>query len=214
MELDNLKDLWQQQAPERVPGDLQQLLGKKSNSPISKMKRNLVCELGFVVVIYGLSIIFFFTAWEGKFSSVSWLYLVIGFIFSVYFLMKYRLLNGMECMACQVKSNLDKQVSILEKYIRFYLIAGTAILPLMMIFFYWFLQTQLRYVNRDFFVLASENIPVLRSIFTWTFATLVLTFLFYFLNKWYVKKLYGKHVSKLKSMLSQMDDDISINNQQ
>jgi hypothetical protein len=212
MELDNLKELWQHQEPGMAPENLKHMLGKKSNSPIAKMKRNLLWELGVVVIAYGLSAVFFFTAWEGEFSSVSWLYIFMGIFFSAYYIRKYKLLKDMECMACQVRSNLDKQIHTLEKYIKFYLFAGTAILPVIIIFFYWFLQTQLRSVNHEAFVLASENVTAFKSALTWITITVILTFLYYFLNKWYVSKLYGKHVDKLKYMLDQMEDHSSANN--
>ena len=212
MDLENLKELWQQQEAEKAPENLEALLGKKSKSPIARMKRNLFWELGIVVVSYGLSIIFFFTAWKGRFSSVSWLYLFIGIFFIVYYIRKYQLLKNMECMACQVRSNLDKQVRLLEKYIHFYLVTGTAIMPVLMIFSYWFLQTQLPNVDREVFKLASENIPVFKSLMYWVSITLILTVLFYYVNKYYVKKLYGKHIDTLKDMLEQMEDDKAVNN--
>ena len=37
-------------------------------------------------------------------------------------------------------------------------------------------------------------------------STIVLTIIIYYLNKWYIKKLYGKHINKLKLMLEQMED--------
>lgn len=104
-------------------------------------------------------------------------------------------------MACQVKGNLTKQVSILEKYVRFYEIAGTAIVPIFGVYTYWVLFPKLRFINgRPAPV--SINIDVL----VWLMVTILLTFIFYFLNKWYVKKLYGNHIKRLKIMLFQMED--------
>jgi hypothetical protein len=205
MEIDHLKELWQQQEPEKVPENIGQLLGKKSNGPIAKMKRNLLIELIIVVVTYGIVIIYFFTAFSGRLNSLAWVYLFIGLVFIIYFARKNRLLNEMECMSCQVRSNLSKQVAVLEKYVRFYLVAGTAIIPLLALYSYLVLIPQSRYVNgsRN---LSQSGMSFVLEIFIWLGVTVLLTITFYYLNKWYVKKLYGNHINKLKLMLEQMED--------
>ncbi len=201
MELDQLKELWQQQEPDKTPQNILPLLGKKSNGPIAKMKRNLRWELIVVIVTYGFCIVYFFTALAGQLNTLAWLYLIMAVAFIVYFFMKNRLLNEMECMSCQVKSNLSKQVRVLEKYVRFYLISGTAIIPLLALYSYYFLIPQVRFTN------GNSNLPenMVNTSIAWLLVV-VLTFAFYFINKWYVKKLYGNHINKLKLMLDQMED--------
>jgi magnesium-transporting ATPase (P-type) len=206
MELEQLKDMWKEQEPAR-PRDVQPLLNKKSNSPIAKMKKHLVMELTAVIAMYGFVIIYFFAAYKGRFSSVSILYLLVGVVFCIYYFKKFKLLKEMECMACQVKTNLSKQLNTLEKYIRFYLIAGTALIPLVLIFFYWFGYTYIPRGREFFFPQPSETTTVLQSIAIFTLITAVATILSYYLNKWYIRKLYGKYIDKLKEMLSQMEDD-------
>jgi len=207
MELEQLKDMWKEEEPARPPRDVQPLLNMKSNSPISKMKKHLVMELAAVIIMYGIVIIYFFAAYGGRFSSVSILYLLVGVVFCIYYFKKFRLLNEMECMACQVKTNLSKQLNTLEKYIRFYLIAGTALIPIVLIFFYWFENTYIPKGREFFFLQPSESVTVLNSLVLFALITTVSTILFYFINKWYVRKLYGKYVDKLKEMLLQMEDD-------
>jgi len=199
MELDNLKTLWQQQGNENVPQDIQPILKKNSNGPVAKMKRNLRYELWVVIVAYGIASIYFFVAEEGLLSSLGWVYVILGFLFVYYFIRKYRLLNSMECMSCQVKANLSRQVTVLEKYVFWYEIAGTAIIPLFAIYTFWYMVPKLRYMNGK---------PDLNNNYTlfWIVGTILFTILFYYLNKCYVNKLYGKHIKKLKLMLEQMDD--------
>ena len=85
------------------------------------MKRNLRVELWFVIITYGAMILFYFLAFEGSMSAVSWFMLIIGLLFVIYFQRKNKLLTEMECLSCEVKSNLQKQTTTLEKYIRIYL---------------------------------------------------------------------------------------------
>ena len=70
-------------------------------------------------------------------SEVSWFMLFIGLLFVLYYQRKNKLLNEMECLSCQVKSNLQTQTTTLEKYIRFYLLGGTALAPVSLVFFSW-----------------------------------------------------------------------------
>ena len=209
MELDELKDIWKEQAPGQVSKEVQPLLSKKSNTPIAKMKRHLNMELLAVVVLYGFIIIYFMAILGSRYFSISVLYFIIGSLFCVYYYKKFKLLKEMECMACEVKSNLSKQVDTLEKYIRFYLWAGTAIVPIVLIFFYWFEYTNFPPEKEHFFILPSDTNSITKSIgslLKWVIPT---TVLFYFINKWYVRKLYGRHVDSLKQMLAQMEDDQS-----
>jgi hypothetical protein len=203
MELDHLKELWQQQEPEKVSGNLRQFLGKKSRGPIARMKRNLLYELIVVIITYGLATIYFFTP-AGRLDSLAWIYLILALIFIIYFIRKNKLLNEMECMACQVKSNLSRQVATLEKYVRYYLIAGTAVFPLFIVYAYFIVIPEISFV-RGKTNSSDGGLTFFWETTIWVSATITLTIIIYYLNKWYVKKLYGKHINKLKLMLEQME---------
>jgi hypothetical protein len=209
MELDELKDIWKEQAPGEVSKDVQPLLGKRSNTPIAKMKRHLNIELIAVILLYGFIVVYFMMSLEGRYMSISALYFIIGSLFCIYYYKKFRLLKEMECMACEVKSNLSKQVATLEKYISFYLWAGTAIVPIVLLFFYWFEYTHVPAGREHFFEMPSDTVSMAKSLGSLLKWVIPLTILFYFVNKWYVRKLYGRHVESLKEMLAQMEDDQS-----
>jgi hypothetical protein len=53
----------------------------------------------------------------------------------------------------------------------------------------------------------SETVSMLRSIGELLVVLVVSTLLMYFVNRWYVKKLYGKYVNQLKDMLFQMEEE-------
>lgn len=199
MELDQLKQMWQEQEPRTTRG-LSDIIGKRSNSPIAKMKRNLILELVVVVISFGSIVLYYLSEFQGRFQLISWFYGIIGLLFLVYFFFKYRLLHEMECMACQVKSNLSKQVSTLEKFTKLYLWAGTALMPLVMAFFYF-------YLNQNLPERSGPRVAVFSplSLALFLFITLVVTVPMYFLNKWYIRKLYGRQIERLKEMLEQME---------
>ncbi len=209
MELDQWKDIWKEEGQQSSNDaqKLRSLLDKKSKSPVAKMKRNLRVELWFVIITYGAMILFYFLAFKGRMSAVSWFMLFIGLLFVIYFQRKNKLLTEMECLSCEVKSNLQKQTITLEKYIRIYLIGGTVLAPVSLLFFGWFFYARAWTNVNDTIFYPGDHNPIWKVILAWVILTAIVTFLFYVLNKWYVRKLYGKHVEKLKEILSEMEDD-------
>lgn len=174
-------------------------------SPIAKMKRNLLVELVAVLVLYILTIGYYFTQYTGGMQWNAWLLLFIGVLFMFYYQRKHKLLSSMECVSCEVKSNLKTQLKTLEKYIRFYLLAGTALFPFaliatgLIVFFY----------SPDI----PKDVTDPSGKYVWIFTAVlvlcsaVLTVPMYFINKWYVRKLYGQHAERLKMIVDEMNED-------
>jgi hypothetical protein len=208
MELDQLKNIWQK---ESVPGkgseQVLPMLSRRSNNPIARMKRNLLSELISIIVLYGFTIIYYALAFRGRMSEVSWFMIAIALFFFVYYYRKNKLLNEMECVSCKVKSNLQRQVNMLEKYIRFYLLAGTALIPLTILFFSIILYLKSPVLPSTVFF-PGKGYPVWETCITWIVVILISTLLAFYLNKWYVRKLYGKHIQKLKELLAEMEEVI------
>lgn len=200
MDLDNLKNIWKEQEVNTAPDsqkDIISMLGKKSRRPIAQMKRNLFWELIVVVLLYIWVITYFVVDQGGRYWENGLLLFVIGIVFLVYYYYKNRLLKEMECVTCEVRSNLEMQVNTLEKYIKFYFWAGVVITPI-------------AYFASGSIVLFKSaigfNVPSDLLFFFIGFG-IVLSILSYFMNKWYVNKLYGQHVAKLKELLGQMEEE-------
>lgn len=207
MELEQFKNIWDQDSSTRQKKDeyFLSLLGKPSNSPIARIKRNLRCELIVIIILYTAGILYYFLAFGGKMSELAWFLLVLGLVFLVYYYRKNKLLNNMQCVSCHVKSNLELQLGTLEKYIRFYLVAGFILFPVTMLL--------VGYVAIVLFPArlgtpqTPGNAAAIREIAMWyLIATVVLSVGVYFLNKWYVNRLYGRHVKKLRKILQEMKE--------
>ena len=102
-----------------------------------------------------------------------------------------------------------QQVQTLERYTRFYLISGTAMVPLLFIFlgilFYY------KFPNGAFSVIFP---PLYKSTGNallvwagWALSLTVMTALTYLGNRFYVNRLYGRHILKLKQVLEQMAEE-------
>jgi len=222
MELDNLKLLWQNQdSVSAHPDNSEQILTmlrKRSQSPIAKMKRNLLWELVALVVLYSLTIWYYLAAWQGRYREIAALLFIVGAFCLFYYYRKYKLLNQMQCVACEVKSNLQRQLSTLEKYVHFYFVAGTLLTPLV----YFVAGLIVFFKTPHASALPSDpGNPIAVSMYSGNFVNhitsnrffvtfiiigIVLTISSYFLNRWYVSKLYGQHIQKLKDLLRQMEE--------
>lgn len=205
MELDQLKEMWSdvgQSKTSTSEQELQAILQKKSKSPIAKMKRNLFIEMIIVLVLYTWSIIYYFMKFNGAILSIAWLMLLTGVLFMIYYFRKRKLLQKMECVSCEVKSNLQLQVKTLEKYIWLYLVGGTLMFPFIMIT-----------AGIIIFLFDPKMQASSPHISFWPFFLLlivvssILTIPMYFLNKWYVQKLYGQHAEKLKKIVNEMSEE-------
>ncbi|HYC30198.1 MAG TPA: hypothetical protein VEB42_15295 [Chitinophagaceae bacterium] len=208
MELEQLKHIWTRETgPQNKKNEyLLSLLDKPSNSPISKMKRNLRAELMGVVILYSACVVYYLFAFHGRMIELSGVMLILGVLFVTYYYRKNKLLNNMQCVYCHVKSNLELQLGTLEKYVRFYLLAGTLAFPVTMIIVGY--VTLILYPERlhtPETLLKSAHTQ--RIAFIYIATMLALSGAGYFLNKWYVNKLYGRHIKKLREILNEMSDD-------
>jgi hypothetical protein len=206
MELDQLKDIWkgldEQVVNHKTDEQILAMLNKKSKSPIAKIKRNLRWEFAIMIVSYSIMILYYFMAFNGKLREVSWFMIAIALMFMVYYYRKDKLLTEMQCVSCQVKSNLERQVHTLEKYVKFYLIAGTTLIPICLIFFGYLFNKDVSHDSHG----SLSSVPWWKTIAVWTTGAVILTVPIYFLNAWTVKKLYGNHIRKLKSIISELSE--------
>lgn len=206
MELESLKEIWNHSGgPEKeVSGEeVRQILQRQSGSAIAKMKRNLKIELAVMVVLY----VYVIFRDVHSVPGMLWLLLlVVEAVYLVYFGIKYRLLNRMECPVCEVRSNLQQQLKSLERLLRFYLWSGIVLIPLVVLCSFWigYSYDPPTGLSQDAFFL-----PLV------SFVLLVVSFLlciplFYF-TKWYIRKLYGRHIDKLKEMLNDLNEETTHN---
>jgi hypothetical protein len=209
MELDSLKEIWKESEGKETAvsanEEILAMLNKSSRSPVARMMRNVLAEMILMIVLFGAVSVFYFIAFKGEFSTIAWAYVVLSALCTFYYYRKWKLLHNIQCVACQVKSNLNKQVKTLEKYIRFYLIAGTAMVPVVFIFlgmlFYF------KYPEGSLAPVFPPPAAVsAKTWVAWTVSLSLLTGIAWLGNRWYVNRLYGQHIQQLKRLLEQMEE--------
>ena len=222
MELDSLKDIWKNLDETDIrPGSevpISSMLHKRSQGTIARLKRNLNRELIAVLIIYSLTI-WYITSFQRMYSELAVLLALVGGAFLFYYYRKSKLLKQMECVACEVRSNLKQQLGTLEKYVRFYFIAGTILTPLAYFAAGIIILFNAQEGNSHLIDVPLEaqtsvsQMPIAQHISNHRFFILflsigaVLTLGSYFLNRWLIGKLYGQHIQKLKELLMQMDEE-------
>lgn len=205
MELDDIRNSWNRPTQETGAHKIAEMIGKPSQGPIAKMKRNLRRELVFVIVGFGL------IAWDylimfKRLSIVGWFYVGLTVLFCYYFSKKNKLLTEMQCTSCRVKRNLELQLKMLEKYTRFYLISGTAIIPVLMIVFGVVFYYKWPALIGKTVLFPSANNPVWKFLLVWVVLLVGITLITWLVNGAYVNLLYGRHIKKLKHLLTQMNE--------
>ncbi|HEX3935147.1 MAG TPA: hypothetical protein VHW43_10750, partial [Puia sp.] len=157
-------------------------------------------EAVVMIATYIPTILLYIFMFQGTLWGISVIMAVILVIFLVYFYLKNRLLKKMQCVTCEVRSNLARQLEILGKYIHFYLWGSTFSLIIGWVIAY----EVIKYAKQ-------EVHPHL--VLNWWFQPAFLLALLvplgvgsYYLNRRHANKLYGRHIKKLKELLQEMDE--------
>lgn len=208
MELDELKKIWKQPGAEHETSsasdaEVLNMLQEQSKSPVAKMRRNVFFELIVVLLSVSAVAIYYFTAFEGNLQGVSWVYIIMALLFVWYYYEKNKLLKSMQCVTCRVKSNLELQLKTLDKYVKLYLIIGTALTPILL---FIMLYLMLGYKKVQVLALFKLESNETKFILLYTLFTAIFTIVMYFVNKWYIHLLYGRHIKKLKGLISEMEE--------
>jgi len=210
MELESLKYVWHSlEAPPSREQDRQALLamlGRRSQTTVDRMRRNLVGEGILLLVIYTPAFLCFLLGFDGRLTAVSWLFPGMAVLFLAYYYRKYRLLNAMQCPNCQLRSNLARQVDTLKKYTRFYLLAGTGMIPLMYLLSWLIIRWKLSAAASVIYQRLHPT-PWWASPFFWLTLLIPVTVGIYYLNSRYISRLYGRHIKKLQELLQELDSD-------
>ena len=116
MELDDLKQTWQQnQSPKISNTNIMELIQHKSYGPVAALKKAFRKQIALMAII---PVFFFISNVDNLSHAVSsvmlWCYIAFCIGVIVFSYHNYRIVSKMEGMDNLVKSNLEQQVTILE----------------------------------------------------------------------------------------------------
>jgi hypothetical protein len=212
MELDELRSDWKSLSDkEKGAGPAVMPEGRAHHSPVNLMLRNLRREAFLLLVCYGFVIGFYFLAFRGMMKEISWFTLVVAAVFFIYYYGKSKLLSSLETMDGSLRSNVGVKLDALSRYMRFYVWAGTLLGPITMAFLGWLAWYKLPEISPDNPFFVSGKNPLWKALFNWLAIAVPLTVALYFLNRWYVDRLYGRHLRHLRKIWQEMREDLSPN---
>ena len=202
MELDDLKELWKESNNSSLLNneeDLRQILSHRSRSPIAIMKRNLKLEVLFVILFYSFIIWLISNQVDSNILYFDILLLILaGMLFCIYAFYKYKLLYKMESVACEVKSNLNLQLNSLEKLVKLYFKVGNIGVVLV-----YLIAGAISYIEAEG---DKVHFPQVLELIIFLSIGVILAIINYYSSRWYIFKLYGKHIQKLKNIIYEMDE--------
>jgi hypothetical protein len=202
MELDELKSLWKKSDvgfPQKGEAELAPMLRGQSKSVVDKLKRSVWFEMIFTLIAGLVLLIYSFTLANGalKWTCVSILVVFVAYTF--YYIKKLMLLNKFSSLNENLKVSLESLIDNLTSFLKFYKRSYTVLYPV-----YFCLALMFVAIERGI----DNFLDVLMKPKTVIFLLMVAG-IFYlsstWLVNWFLKKLYGNHLEKLKNMLAEIN---------
>ena len=199
MELDDLKQSWKDQKTDTAKNtNIMELILHKSTGPVAALKRGFKRQILLMLLMPGLIFIANSMNAEGLLRSILfWSYVGFCILAVVFFYFDYRIITRMESMEGDVKANLQKQILLLEKRLRWKIIG----LPIITLFFILLLEVL-------------PSIQYYRMLTTWhnlspfsRFGAYGLLLLFqYVVSRRINERKFGAHLRHLKELVREMRD--------
>ncbi len=201
MELDDLKSIWKQDKPGFEPKreeEIASMIKGRSNSIISKLKRSVWFELIFTIICgVGLGICALMLE-NGAlmWTIISLIILFVSYLF--YYVKKIILLNQFNPSTENLKDGLQNLLERLTTYLNFYKRSYAILYPV-----YFCLGLLFGAMDRgldDFLQRLSQPKTIIYLV---VLAGVFFVFTIWITN-WYLRKLYGNHLDKLKELLNEL----------
>lgn len=199
MELDDLKQTWQQQRPEPIKNtDIMELIHHKSYGPIAALKRAFLKQIRVMIILPILIFLVNVNDWQQALTSVLfWSYVAFCTGVAVYMWFNYRVVSRLEGMDGRVKNTLQEQVAVLETRLRRNLIG----IRFVLLYFIVLLEVLPSFQHYRMLDKWHSLSPLLR------FGIYAGFLLFqYFMSRRLYQYKFGSHIDHLKNLVSEMHD--------
>ena len=206
MEIEDLRKIWQEKGKfqPKLEAELISMMKGNSKSLVDKLKKSVWFELIFTLIAGIALLVYALMLPSGalKYTSVSFLFLFVGY--SLYYIKKILLLNRFRPAEANLRENLEKLVASLESHLTFYKQSYTILYP---VFFILGLVFALVESGSERFL---ERVSEPRIIFYLIAMAVALYFVSTWFASWYLKKLYGNYLEKLRLVLEDLQRDDSL----
>jgi len=201
MELEDLKSIWKKGEPAfqlKNEQEIAMMLKGKSMSIIEKLKRSVWLELIFTISISVALLIYALSLETGaaKWTSISLILMCLGY--TIYYIKKLILLNRIRGINDNLHDTISQLTESLTSYLKFYKNSYAILYPVFFALGLLFGAIE-RGPERYMEFISRPRIMVYLLL-----ATIVFFFLSTWIATWYLKKFYGNHLDKLKSLLKEL----------
>ncbi len=202
MELDDLRQQWQQPEPAKAPiplsvAELTRLVAQQSGGIVAQLRRNARLELGITYVLLAVSL--GLAAWAPA-LWLRWfggLLTLVALVCIYYFYRKLGLLRSMDDPAGNLRAHLVRITSGLRALIRFYYRFTLAMIPVTALLTG---VLALLHVLGEFtpskLALLLGALVAEMAILYWPASRA---------TTWYLQRLYGQHLDRLEGQLRELD---------
>lgn len=202
MELEDLKSIWKSNEPLFQPKnekEIAMMLKGRSLSIINKLKRNVWLELVFTIIISVALLIYALSLEKGalKWTSISLLLMCLAS--TVYYIKKLSVLSRVQDINENLHHTISFLITNLTGYLKFYKNSYTVLYP---VYFLLGLLFSVMEKGTDRFV---EFLSTPSTVIYLLVAAGVFFFISSWFARWFLKKLYGDHLEKLKSVLKELN---------
>jgi MFS family permease len=211
MELDELKYQLKSRfsgEQDKTADELKVILHAKTKSVISMLKRSMYIELASAILftIVFACIGLFSTYWSLRIYFGVFSIFCAAFIFVIgYLLKKTTQLSNAEL---PIKTNLQILVNILKEYIRRYFQFSMGLLPVCILFSFYLGYNEPPAYKPQLIIpmvhVTKSSVYVYLFFFTY-FAALAVGL--YYFTRWYLKKLYGNYLERLKDYVAELEKE-------
>lgn len=209
IELERLKNIWSSNIEDDIGKQtieqekIRALLSKKSTSIIDKLRKNLLGEIiMFCVCLVLVACVPIYLQTKEVVLICALIIALIFIPYLIYYLKKYNELKRFFSYNQNIKSNLQLLISQLEKYLNIYFWGSLLLTPISGFLLGFAILYEMKALGFliYFDAFSSANLSLILSF------ALLLTLLSYPLMKWYIRKLYGQHLEKLKDCLRELEE--------
>jgi hypothetical protein len=209
IELEDLKSIWSNKIEKDIGQQkveqekIRLLLNKKSTNIIDRVRKNLLGEIIMFCICLVLVACVPFYFHSKEVSILCAVVVVVIFIpYLVYYIKKYSELKRFFSYNENIKSSLQLLITQLEKYLNIYFWGSLLLTPVSGFLSGFAILYEMKALGflLYFDVFSSATLSLILSF------ALLLTLLSYPVMKWYIRKLYGQHLEKLKDCLKELEE--------
>jgi hypothetical protein len=197
MELDNLKQTWQESSTISKPlnNKIMELIQSKSYGPLASLISKFKNHLLAIPLFIGLVIYQIITKPQVFENPSIWVLYSIGMVLSIYFVYNYLLASKLQNPSDAIKQNMELQIKKLESSFKWFRIAITV--------YYFLIPVALELalyfnIEKNFQEWGQVSIYIRALTYIAGFVFMIL------LSKRWFKREYGEHLQNLKRLIEQM----------